>query len=205
MHAKPDLRVFLKWLIYRSGSVITAVIRFMFSLVWAFHKLLDKINLHPTKGLGLRKFSLKTFLLLSSITSLAIGLIYMKHFAPPISFDVPVKSGNYRADYERSFGIKSPVVPSKIWRIGSPNPPLSAQQAIALSTPHLPNLENPELHWELQSVSLIPADPKKGHWYWIVTYMSKYDHGDHSFQRGGESFVVEMDGNVAGTTLELGD
>ena len=26
MHAKPDLRVFLKWLIYRSGSVITDVI-----------------------------------------------------------------------------------------------------------------------------------------------------------------------------------
>ena len=27
MHAKPDLRVFLKWMITRSGSVITAVIR----------------------------------------------------------------------------------------------------------------------------------------------------------------------------------
>jgi hypothetical protein len=26
MHAKPDLRVFLKWMIARSGSVITAVI-----------------------------------------------------------------------------------------------------------------------------------------------------------------------------------
>jgi hypothetical protein len=26
MHAKPDLRVFLKWMINRSGSVITAVI-----------------------------------------------------------------------------------------------------------------------------------------------------------------------------------
>ena len=26
MHAKPDLRVFLKWMITRSGSVITAVI-----------------------------------------------------------------------------------------------------------------------------------------------------------------------------------
>ena len=26
MHAKPDLRVFLKWMIYRSGSVITDVI-----------------------------------------------------------------------------------------------------------------------------------------------------------------------------------
>ena len=28
MHAKPDLRVFLKWMINRSGSVITAVITF---------------------------------------------------------------------------------------------------------------------------------------------------------------------------------
>ena len=27
MHAKPDLRVVLKWMIYRSGSVIAAVIR----------------------------------------------------------------------------------------------------------------------------------------------------------------------------------
>ena len=27
MHAKPDLRVFLKWMIARSGSVITDVIR----------------------------------------------------------------------------------------------------------------------------------------------------------------------------------
>ncbi len=27
MHAKPDLRVVLKWMIYRSGSVITDVIR----------------------------------------------------------------------------------------------------------------------------------------------------------------------------------
>ena len=27
MHAKPGLRVFLKWKIYRPGSVITAVIR----------------------------------------------------------------------------------------------------------------------------------------------------------------------------------
>jgi hypothetical protein len=27
MHAKPDLRVSLKWMINRSGSVITAVIR----------------------------------------------------------------------------------------------------------------------------------------------------------------------------------
>jgi hypothetical protein len=27
MHAKPDLRVFLKWMIARPGSVITAVIR----------------------------------------------------------------------------------------------------------------------------------------------------------------------------------
>ena len=27
MHAKPDLRVFLKWVITRSGSVITAVIQ----------------------------------------------------------------------------------------------------------------------------------------------------------------------------------
>jgi hypothetical protein len=26
MHTKPDLRVFLKWMIIRSGSVITAVI-----------------------------------------------------------------------------------------------------------------------------------------------------------------------------------
>ena len=26
MHAKPDLRVVLKWMIYRSGSVIAAVI-----------------------------------------------------------------------------------------------------------------------------------------------------------------------------------
>ena len=29
MHAKPDLRVFLKWMIYRSGSVITDVIMLM--------------------------------------------------------------------------------------------------------------------------------------------------------------------------------
>jgi hypothetical protein len=28
MHAKPDLRVFLKWMIAGSGSVITDVIRF---------------------------------------------------------------------------------------------------------------------------------------------------------------------------------
>ena len=27
MHAKPDLRVFLKWMVTRSGSVITDVIR----------------------------------------------------------------------------------------------------------------------------------------------------------------------------------
>ena len=27
MHAKPDLRVVLKWMIYRSGSVIATVIR----------------------------------------------------------------------------------------------------------------------------------------------------------------------------------
>ena len=27
MHAKPDLRVFLEWMIARSGSVITAVIQ----------------------------------------------------------------------------------------------------------------------------------------------------------------------------------
>ena len=31
MHAKPDLRVFLKWMIARSGSVITDVIRLMAS------------------------------------------------------------------------------------------------------------------------------------------------------------------------------
>ena len=30
MHAKPDLRVVLKWMIYRSGSVITAVIQLGF-------------------------------------------------------------------------------------------------------------------------------------------------------------------------------
>ena len=29
MHAKPDLRVFLKWMINRSGSVITDVRRLM--------------------------------------------------------------------------------------------------------------------------------------------------------------------------------
>jgi len=31
MHAKPDLRVFLKWMIADSGSVITAVIRLWFT------------------------------------------------------------------------------------------------------------------------------------------------------------------------------
>ena len=36
MHAKPDLRVFLKWMIYRSGSVITDVITLGQSKQFAF-------------------------------------------------------------------------------------------------------------------------------------------------------------------------
>ena len=44
MHAKPDLRVVLKWMIYRSGSVIAAVI----TLGCHMGNLLDAILKHET-------------------------------------------------------------------------------------------------------------------------------------------------------------
>jgi hypothetical protein len=40
MHAKPDLRVFLKWTITRSGSVITAVI--LLTQTGVLHNLLGR-------------------------------------------------------------------------------------------------------------------------------------------------------------------
>ena len=40
MHAKPDLRVFLKWMVNRSGSVITDVIRI---LIRIFHRSFRKL------------------------------------------------------------------------------------------------------------------------------------------------------------------
>ena len=44
MHAKPDLRVFLKWMIYCSGSVITDVIllkEFPYETLVAFSQFAD--------------------------------------------------------------------------------------------------------------------------------------------------------------------
>ena len=48
MHAKPDLRVLLKWMIYRSGSVIVAVLQRKYT-----HFINDKSNSEdkpPQKG-----------------------------------------------------------------------------------------------------------------------------------------------------------
>ena len=58
MHAKPDLRVFLKWMIYRSGSVITDVIPLEANL----------------------KFNLSTLLLLTACIALAVGWAWGRRF-----------------------------------------------------------------------------------------------------------------------------
>ena len=66
MHAKPDLRVFLKWLIAGSGSVITDVIR--------LRKTSEPHNMKLTANRS--RFRLRSLFL--AITVLAIGLAYFR-------------------------------------------------------------------------------------------------------------------------------
>ena len=68
MHAKPDLRVFLKWMIAGSGSVITDVI------------LLKSIMAKPSF-----RFSIRTLLLLLTLSCVVIGLILV-----PVTVRVPI-------------------------------------------------------------------------------------------------------------------
>ena len=87
MHAKPGLRVVLKWMIYRSGSVIAAVIQ-----------LLAQPRLRDTELLPV-KISIKWILLLtvlvclhlsvpkdSQFTLLAISALVMLLTFPVVSF-----------------------------------------------------------------------------------------------------------------------
>jgi len=65
------------------------------------------------------------------------------------------------------------------WDMESPNPPISAKHAVELANPIKIRVlkDTPEFHWELESVSLRPLDPRypdnelnKNCWYWLVTY-----------------------------------
>lgn len=65
------------------------------------------------------------------------------------------------------------------WDMESPNPPISAKRAIELANPIKMRVlkDIAGFHWELESVSLRPLDPRypdnelnKNCWYWLVTY-----------------------------------
>ena len=54
MHAKPDLRVLLKWMIIRSGSVITDVMSLKIEFNYGTNMLASKDEIERRRGLALR-------------------------------------------------------------------------------------------------------------------------------------------------------